>query len=120
MSGTQRAPVSSRGGGVAILYKQSLKVSVLPISSDTPALESLWVTVTGAGQRSAIVGAFYRPPSQPMSAGIEELHDELRTALSYGRPTLSVWGTRTSTSCATADRECGSIVRSLTTSTCVN
>ena len=34
------------------------------------------------------MGVFYRPPSQPMSAGLEELHDELRTALGRGRPTF--------------------------------
>ena len=82
------AHASPRGGGVAIIHRKTLKVTTLPISSDTPALESLWVNVAGAGQRSATVGVFYRPPSQSVTAGLDELHDELRAALSRGRPTF--------------------------------
>ena len=56
-------PGGRRGGGVAILVSDSLRVSRLHDSRDgEPGVEALWLSVGGAGRAQAVVGAIYRPP----------------------------------------------------------
>ena len=82
--GRRAAAAAVRGGGVAIIYRESLTVTVLSKSGSGPC-ESLWVSVSGGGQRSATVGVVYRPPSTSISDAIEELHNQLQSALSRGK-----------------------------------
>ena len=74
------------GGGVAILYRDCLNCSVIPIICNSDDCESLWVSVSGGGRRSATVGVIYRPPSKQLSAGLNEIHDQLRAAVAIGKP----------------------------------
>ena len=78
---------TGRGGGVAVIYRDGLSASVLPIPT-AGLCESLWLSISGGGRRSVTVGVVYRPPSSPVSAAINDLHDQLQTALGYGRPVL--------------------------------
>ena len=48
-----------RGGGVAILTHEELRVTRLNIGGADAAVESLWLSVTGAGRRPVVVGAVY-------------------------------------------------------------
>ena len=77
-----------RGGGVAILYRECLNVTVLNITSDGAACESLWVSVAGKGHRSTTVGVVYRPPSQSLSDGLNSLQNQLHDALILGKVTF--------------------------------
>ena len=77
---------SNIGGGVAILHRDSLNCTVMPISTNDDTCESLWISVSGGGRRSATIGVMYRPPSQPLPGGLESIHDQLRSAIAAGRP----------------------------------
>ena len=81
-----RPEAGTRGGGVAILYREQLKCDTLSITSDSVSSESLWVSISGGGRRSVTVGVFYRPPSQPTAAGLDSLHHQLQAAIATGRP----------------------------------
>ena len=78
------ATAAPRGGGVAIIYRESLTVTVLSASGSGPC-ESLWASVSGNGHRSATVGVVYRPPSSSVADAVDELHDQLRSAVSRGK-----------------------------------
>ena len=68
---------AARGGGVAVIYREDLSANELPITSAGPSCESLWVSVAGGRSRMVVVGVVYRPPSQPVPAGLDDLHDQL-------------------------------------------
>ena len=76
---------TARGGGVAVIYRQDLTASVLPIPTAGPC-ETLWLNISGGGRRSATVGVVYRAPSTAVASAIGDLHDQLRYALGYGKP----------------------------------
>ena len=81
-----RTAKTNRGGGVAILCRESLKCVALPIVSSEETCESLWVTVSGGGRCSATVGVMYRPPSYLSSDSLAVIHDQLREAAAIGKP----------------------------------
>ena len=56
----------ARGGGVAILFRERLRVKKLEVGGSDPTLESLWLSVGGGGRRTAVVGVLYRPPDASM------------------------------------------------------
>ena len=89
-AGGRRAAV--RGGGVAIIYREHLTASVLPIST-AGSCETLWISISGGGRRSATVGVVYRAPSVPVAGAVGDLHDQLHAALSYGKPTFCLGDT---------------------------
>ena len=74
-----------RGGGVAIIYKDYLRVEVLKLENTDPAVDTLWLSVSHRG-RSVVVGAIYRPPDSAISGFLDSLHGLLQAALSKGRP----------------------------------
>ena len=52
-----------RGGGVAILVSENLRVTRIHDSSgDDSGLEALWLSVGGVGRSTVVIGAVYRPP----------------------------------------------------------
>ena len=75
-----------RGGGVAIITREELSTSRLNTTTDpTGRLETLWLSVTGGGARSAVVGTAYRPPDSPACA-LDDLRGQLEDVISMGKP----------------------------------
>ena len=70
---------------MAIIYRESLTMTVLSVPGGGPC-ESLWVSVSGRGHRSATVGVVYRPPSSSVTDAVDELHDQLQSVVSLGKP----------------------------------
>ena len=87
-SGKVGTAASTRGGGVAILYREHLHVNILNIGKGDKACESLWVSLHGGdGQRAITVGAVYRPPSAYPSKGVlDVLHGQLQAAVAIDQP----------------------------------
>ena len=83
---------AGRGGGVAVIYREELTAAVLPIPSVGPC-ETLWLSISGGGRRSATVGVVYRPPSSPVAGAVDDLHDQLRAARGYGKPVFCLGDT---------------------------
>ena len=79
-----------RGGGVAILAREDLRVNKLAIGGADTAVESLWLSVTGAGRQAVVVGALYRPPAAPAGRGLELIELQLRAAVSTGKPVVAM------------------------------
>ena len=48
----------------------------------------LWLTVNAPGGRSAILGATYRPPTEPVMSDIDALRQQLLEASGHGKPVL--------------------------------
>ena len=83
-TGTRSGP--PRGGGVAIITADRLRVVRLKMSMTEPTVESLWLSVSGPGRSTAVVGAIYRPPGAPTSRIIDSLRAELQGAVATGKP----------------------------------
>ena len=79
-----------RGGGVAILTGEHLRTTKLAIGGADPAVESLWLSVTGAGRRTVVVGAIYRPPGTSTPRGLELIEEQLRAAVATGKPVIAL------------------------------
>ena len=76
----------ARGGGVAIVLREELSATRLDITPDpTGRLETLWLSVSGRGTRSAVVGVAYRPPDSPADAPID-LRGQLEEAVCRDKP----------------------------------
>ena len=76
--------VKKTGGGVAILYRSSLKAEQLRVPSGSSTLEALWLQI--ASRSSIVAGMVYRPPSGPTAPAIDCLHQQLTHVLSLDRP----------------------------------
>ena len=74
-----------RGGGVAIIHRDSIQCQVLQ-TPETRLLETLWLSVTWRGGRPAVVGVAYRPPAGSVCQAIEELREQLQEVLLRERP----------------------------------
>ena len=81
-----------RGGGVAILTREHLRTTKLDIGGADTAVESLWLSVTGAGRRTVIVGAIYRPPGSSTARGLELIEEQLRAAVATCKPVVGARG----------------------------
>ena len=81
---------AQRGGGVAILTREDLRVTRLEVGGADAAVESLWLSVTGAGRRPVVVGAVYRPPAASVSRGLELIEQQFRAAVSFGRAVVTM------------------------------
>ena len=97
-----------RGGGVAILYRDHLKVEMMNLENTDPAVDSLWISVSHRG-RPAVVGAIYRPPDSAISSFLDSLHGQLQMALSRGKPLFLLGDVNINVS----DREASSVRRYL-------
>ena len=73
-----------RGGGVAVLYRESLRIERLSVPSAGSLLETLWVTVRG--NVTFTLGAIYRPPSGAISDALDDLQEQLLFVVGSGRP----------------------------------
>ena len=74
-------------GGVAILARDSLRVTVVqkPVAVGTSRLESMWTEIGIASNKKVLVCTFYRPPSKTVAefdSDIDELENQLQSALS--------------------------------------
>lgn len=74
-------------GGVAVLYRDSLtaKVADKPASICTSRLESIWIEVKIANNKTVLICSFYRPPSKTAAefdSDMSELENQVQSALS--------------------------------------
>ena len=80
-------PGGRRGGGVAVLVSDSLRVSRLHDSSGgEPGVEALWLSVGGTGRAQVIIGAIYRPPGALTARLRDAIREQLEMALAVGKP----------------------------------
>ena len=73
------------GGGVAILYRNTLRAEQLQVPVGNSTLETLWLQITS--RSTVVVGVVYRPPSGPSAPAIDNLHHQLTLILTQDRPT---------------------------------
>ena len=73
------------GGGVAIVYRSTLRVERLRVPACHSSLEALWLQIRS--RSLIIVGALYRPPSGPTAPAIDDLHHQLTSVLARDLPT---------------------------------
>ena len=71
---------------MAILTREQFRLNKLDIGGADPAVESLWLSVTGPGRRTVIVGVIYRPPGSSTARGLELIEEQLRAATATGKP----------------------------------
>ena len=74
------------GGGVAILYRNTLRAEQLQVPVGNSTLETLWLQITS--RSTVVVGVVYRPPSGPSAPAIDSLHHQLTLILAQDRPTF--------------------------------
>ena len=80
-----------RGGGVALLYRETLRIERLSVPSTGSLLETLWVTVSG--NVTFTLGAIYRPPSGAISDALDDLQEQLLYVVGTGRPLYALGDT---------------------------
>ena len=79
-----RCDRQTRGGGVALYIRESIKSSVLKMSSSNN-IEQLWIRTT-MGEISTAIGVLYRPPRGSYDAFMDEFTGTLEdVTLDYGR-----------------------------------
>ena len=79
-------PGGRRGGGVAILVSNDLRVSRLHDTSDGDSgVEALWLSVGGAGRTTVVVGAVYRPPGVLSARQRAAVRRQFESALTKGK-----------------------------------
>ncbi|KAF0296968.1 hypothetical protein FJT64_000552 [Amphibalanus amphitrite] len=80
-------PGGRRGGGVAILVSESLRVTRLHDSSDGDSgVEALWLSIGGEGRSTVIVGTIYRPPGALTARLRDAVRAQFEMALAVGKP----------------------------------
>ena len=77
-------PGESRGGGVCIIHRDTLRVETLSVPTATSALETLWVSLSCT--TVAAIGVVYRPPSAAVAAVLDDLHLQLAHVIGTGKP----------------------------------
>ena len=84
-------PGGRRGGGVAILVSNDLRVSRLHDTSDSePGIEALWLSIGGAGRAQVVVGAIYRPPGTLTVRLCGAIREQFEMALAAGKPVYAL------------------------------
>ena len=73
-----------RGGGVCVLYRESLRVEVLTVPSTGSPLESLWLSLCST--TTVVIGIMYRPPSAPVTAVLDDLQSQLAHVCGTDKP----------------------------------
>ena len=69
-----------KGGGVCIIFRDTMQCDILTVPTVDSKLESLWVSIS-----TVIVGVIYRPPCARVIS-IDALHGQLVHVLSKKRP----------------------------------
>ena len=77
----------SRGGGVAIILRQDIQYQMMNTAT-ADQLEALWLSVSWPGGRPSVVGAIYRPPAGSVRRAVDQMQEQLRTALATQKPLL--------------------------------
>ena len=83
----KRGQRSVRGGGLAIVIRDDITACKLKVPPpEGSRLESLWLTLTAPGGRSAVLGATYRPPGEPVTPDIDALRQQLLEVSRLDKP----------------------------------
>lgn len=69
----------SRGGGVAIYYKELLRCKIIDTSNN---IEQLWISVS-SGDISFVVGVCYRPPQTNFKYFVDELEESISICMQH-------------------------------------
>ena len=80
----ERRDRQSRGGGVCVVYRDTMQAEVLTVPGTGSQLESLWMRF--AGGSTFVVGVVYRPPKSPISSVMDDLHHQLTSLLARQHP----------------------------------
>ena len=75
---------SRRGGGVCVLYRESLRAEMLTVPGVSSPLESLWLSVCGA--TTVVIGVMYRPPSAPVATVLDDMQCQLAHVCGTDKP----------------------------------
>ena len=80
----ERCDRQSRGGGVCVVYRDTMQAEMLSVPGTGSQLESLWMRF--AGGSTFVVGVLYRPPKSPISPVMDDLHHQLTSLLARQHP----------------------------------
>ena len=77
-----------RGGGIAFIVHEDITMTRLDLAAppSETRLETLWLNVTAADGRSAIIGGVYRPPDGAATSEISALQSQLLEICRLGKP----------------------------------
>ena len=76
-----------RGGGVAIIHRDHLKIEQLKIENTDPAVDVIWLSVTSQG-RSLVLGVIYRPPDSSIPNVLDSIGRQLQEARHFQKVSL--------------------------------
>ena len=74
----------SRGGGVCIIYRDTMQAEVLTMPGTGSQLETLWIRFSGG--TIFVAGVLYRPPKSPISPVMDDLHHQMTSLLAMRHP----------------------------------
>ena len=80
----ERCDRKSHGGGVCIIYRDTLKAESLAVPGINSKLEALWMRFVGA--TIFVVGVLYRPPKSPIDPALDDLQFQLTSTLARHHP----------------------------------
>ena len=80
----ERKDRKTHGGGVGIIYRDSMRGQVMDVPTTGSQLESLWMCFTGRSRFT--LGVLYRPPSSSVPTFLEDLHRQLTYLLTKQQP----------------------------------
>ncbi|KAF0312485.1 hypothetical protein FJT64_016762 [Amphibalanus amphitrite] len=75
---------SRAGGGICIIYRDTMQAEVLTVPSTGTQVESLWVRFLDG--TIFVVGVLYRPPKSPIAPVLDDLNYQLITLLAKQHP----------------------------------
>ena len=80
----ERCDRKSNGGGVCIIYRDTMKAETLTVPVTDSQLETLWLRFVGA--TIFVVGVLYRPPKSPIASTLDDLQLQMTSLLSRQHP----------------------------------
>ena len=79
---TERKDRKSNGGGLRVIYRDSLRGEVKDVPNTESQLESIWMI----GKSRFSLSILHRPPKSSVPAFIEDIHHQLTFILSRNQP----------------------------------
>ena len=80
----ERRDRKSHGGGVCIVYRDSMKAETLTVTSTGSQLETLWMCFIGA--TIFVVGVLYRPLKSSIAPVLDDLQLQMTSLLTRQHP----------------------------------
>ena len=80
----KRKDRKTHGGGVCIIYRDSMLAQVMDVPTTGSPLESLWMCFTGRSRFT--LGVLYRPPNTSVPSFLEDVHHQLTYLLTKRQP----------------------------------